>query len=205
MPEIISTEGFLHKVKALEPGDVAHHSMLYPGVYPSDAELQEHMRAGGSYEADGMFHDGMRAAIAAGVRIEWLCTLPRSGESERTDQDIRIRRRMMGVIASYGADVRIVQLHDVLPGVIERCGDDSPVVQDFLHGLETGDPRKSSWTLLRRQQAGQLAVAYVDTMDYQDGEFLGRQQQYPRDSVDPRVLTWTAAWRDVYANQAERL
>jgi hypothetical protein len=205
MPELIPNERLFGQLADLGPGDLAHHSMLYPGVYPSDRETHEHMRRGGTLNTTNEFFTSLKTAVNNGARVEWLCTLPRAGEYGCDDEDIQLRLRMMGAIAALGVDVRSVVFNDYAPTMYEYLGEDSPVVEDVRAGLERGDPRKSSWALFRKMQAGQLAIAHLNTMDYEGGAYLGRLQHYPPGPVDPDIGKWTFGWREVYANHGEKI
>lgn len=198
MPELVSTESFIERVKSLGPDDVARHSMIYPGVYPSDRETHDIVRNGGTWEINNTFWDAAAVAIENGARIEWLRTLPYAGEYGCDHNDVITMRRVMGIIAARGVHVRTVRYSDHAPRIMENCGNDSPIVQDVRAGLERGDPRKSSWALFKRT-SGRLVISYLETMDYLDGEFIGRTQHLPDDKpVNPDTAKWTFGWRDAY-------
>lgn len=200
MPEIIPYESFAHELITLKEGDVAHHSMLYPGLYPSDREMHEHVRAGGDFDVSTPFFTVAKTALANGVRIEWFSNLPRPGEFGFTREDVNIRLRILGSIAALGVDVRVSVFNEIAPTIYEKCGEASPVVHDFKMGLRCGNPRKSSWATFRRQETGKLAISHLNTMDYENDAFLGRMQHYPPGPVDPDTALWTLAWREAYKN-----
>jgi hypothetical protein len=197
MPELISNQDFWSDLSTLDRGDIGHHSMLYPGIYPSDRELHDLMRSGGTFDTDIPFFDATRSAIKNGATIEWFGTLPKPGEFGCDEQDILAKRRMFGYIAAVGIQVKVVTFSDHAQDVYDFCGEHSAVVEDFKAGLERDDPRSSSWALFRKRQFGGLAISHLHTMDYQDGVFAGRQVHYPPGPVAPNMGKWTYKWREI--------
>lgn len=203
MPELLSNQDFWDELATLKQGDAGHHGMVFPGVYSSDRELHKVLREGGTFDTNIPFFDATRAAIKNGATIEWLGTLPRPGEFGCDERDIQAKRRLFGYIAGVGIQVRVVHFNEHAQDVYDFCGEDSDVVQDFKAGLERGDSRSSFWSMHRRRQAGGLAIAHLHTMDYSNGEFMGRQLHYPPGPVRPDMGKWHYKWREIYAEFGE--
>jgi hypothetical protein len=197
MREVISNDAFFDEIRTLNPGDVGHHAMLFPAVYPPDRDRHEEAKQGFPLKTDNPFFDIARDALKRGVRLEWLRVLPQPGEFGCDEEDITAMLRSMGAIARVGFDVRTVSYSDHAPHII-KYRNVSPVIQDYLQGLEISEPRKSSWATFRRQQTGKLALHYLDTMDYKNGIFTGHvRHSLP---ADQHVAKWTSYWRDTYKN-----
>lgn len=196
---------FASQLDTLETGDIAHHSMLYPGVYPSDQQSHEDAKQGVLFVPSFPYYAHARKAMDRGAEFEWLRVMPEPGEFGYDDADIEAMQSMLRVIAKFGHNVRTVAFSDQVFRIMAHCGEDSPLLASYLNGIRERDPKKSFWSVHKRRHAGSMVLDYVGIGDYHGGQFNGyqahvRSTDFP---LDEHTAKWNYFWRDVYLHYAE--
>lgn len=192
MPKRLTPEDFTHNHLAKLLDGEAIHLSLFPGTYPSDRKSISGISSFAGHPFSELTH---KIAARNGTSIGRLRVLPKI-DSINYKADLASTMFMATDVATHTAiNVRVTPFEPCLPGMIEACGEDSPIVKEYLEGAENGEPHNSLWLFYQRQMGG-LVLSRIYQMHYKGDTFLGQEINEP--PYNGHLARWAIYWESVY-------
>lgn len=188
----------------LQPGDVAFHGMLFPGVYPGAQEAAWHEEAlnTGRVRIEVPFLTLCRQLVAKQVKIQWLRMTPREGSFGYNERDVLAMQAGAAAIAeTSGADVRIADFGYVANKLAHRGVPLSTLHQEYMTGAAQHIPRASFWRIDTRNDPANPTVSVMN-YKHSGAEKVFAGHDIHIGPLAPELHEYTDFWRDIYQNHA---